>query len=207
MKYKQTSSNNVRELEDEILYSLENENKKIDCSEIKETENENLVPIENNFTIKEDEPCDNKIVQNNKEKNTDLSEFVIFNSHNEPPCKKRKIEEEEKNINKNRVLLRPVALNQSSINMTNTKFVKLTVSNDQKKDDRIMAHIQPVNINSTSSVASGKSTPVELFDILKITNEKNLEGDLKYKLEKDLDMPKKNIADSNDNVNICKTIK
>lgn len=174
-----------------------------------ESESEDMpLPAENNITITEDRDC-NKTVNEDPE----LSEFITFKNE-EPVNKKRKIADlqncgqEEKLVNKNTVLLRPVALNQSSLNVTNNnKFVKLTVTNDHNcKDDRIMAHIQPMSVNSASSVASGKSTPVELVDIFKMRNEKHHE-DSKSESEKDSKIDGSHFLENNSSFTICETIK
>ncbi|OXU17835.1 hypothetical protein TSAR_004256 [Trichomalopsis sarcophagae] len=97
-----------------------------------------------------------------------------------PPSKKLKITEDEKITGKNKFLLRPVEMNPSSLtgmaNTTNTKFVRLIVANDLNKSrvNHITAHIEPININTASSVSSGMSSPVERADILKLAAEKVL---------------------------------
>lgn len=76
-----------------------------------------------------------------------------------------------------KILLRPVEMNQPILNVTNTKFVRLIVANDQSsksKVHQISAHIEPLNANPSSSVSSGMSSPVEKTDILKLAAEKAL---------------------------------
>lgn len=104
-----------------------------------------------------------------------------------PPNKKPRIIEDEK-LGKNKVLLRPIesqsiqSMNPSSLNMANTKFVRLIVANEPNKSrvNHITAHIEPMKIetaNSVHSVSSGMSSPVDRIDFLKIATEKNLNKD------------------------------
>lgn len=86
-------------------------------------------------------------------------------------------------------------MNPSSLtgmaNTTNTKFVRLIVANDPNKSrvNHITAHIEPININTASSVSSGMSSPVERADILKLATEKVLtkEDFDRHKLEHEAD--------------------
>jgi hypothetical protein len=104
-----------------------------------------------------------------------------------PPNKKLKTIEDEKIANKNKFLLRPVEMNTSSLNITNTKFVRLIVANEPNKNkvNHITAHIEPMNINVTNSVNSRLNSQIDKPDTFNLATEKVLiKGDSDvYKLE------------------------
>lgn len=128
----------------------------------------------------------------------------------QPPLKKPRIIEEEKIAGRNKFLLRPVDhMYQSSLNVTNTKFVRLIVANEPNKNrvNHITAHIEPLNFNTANSMSSGMSSPVDRADILKIATERALSKDDfdMHRYDSESDVSKK----LNDNIDfkISETIK